>query len=76
MGFGLFSKDYLNAWMIGLNLVASTFVGLGIGYWLDRKFGTRPWLTLIFLFLGIVSGFLEIYKMVRRAERGASDQDK
>jgi len=75
MGSGMFSRENLNAWMVGLNLVISTFVGLGIGYWLDRYFSTRPWLTLIFLVLGIISGFREMFRMVRKQDNGSGPKD-
>ena len=60
---GSIFKDFLRASMVGLNLVISTFVGLAIGYFLDGFFGTRPWLTLIFLLLGIISGFRDLIRM-------------
>ena len=72
---GFFSRDYLQAASIGLHLVISTFVGLGIGYWLDRFFNSAPWLTLIFLLLGIASGFMEMLKMVRKENRGPDSKD-
>ncbi|MBA4373311.1 MAG: magnesium transporter [Thermodesulfovibrio sp.] len=65
----------MKAWMIGLNLVVSTFIGLAIGYWLDGVFSTRPWLTIIFLLLGIVSGFREIFRMVQKEDRGSDTKD-
>jgi len=52
---------------MGIFLVAATFVGGGIGYFLDKKvFGTFPWLSIIFLILGIVAGFRKIFEMARR----------
>ncbi|MFQ5354526.1 MAG: AtpZ/AtpI family protein [Thermodesulfobacteriota bacterium] len=51
---------------IGATLVASTFVGLAIGFYLDRYFDTGPWLTIICLLIGITSGFYNIYKMAKR----------
>lgn len=74
MGFG-FSREYMKAWMMGLNLVVSTFIGLAIGYWLDGVFSTRPWLTIIFLLLGIVSGFREIFRMIQKEDRGPDSKD-
>lgn len=56
-------KHLLGASMVGLNLVISTFVGLAIGYFLDKFLGTKPWLTLIFLLLGIVSGFRDLIRI-------------
>ncbi|UCH45269.1 MAG: AtpZ/AtpI family protein [Nitrospiraceae bacterium] len=43
---------------VGINLVVCTFVGFAIGYWvIDRFLGTFPWFTLIFLIIGIATGF-------------------
>ncbi len=73
---GFFSKEFLGAWSVGLNFVVSIFVGLGIGYFLDRRFGTSPWLTLIFLVFGIAAGFLELWKFAKRGDFGSDGQDK
>ncbi len=42
-------------------LPASTFVGYAIGYLLDKAFGTH-FLYLVFLLLGIASGFVELIR--------------
>ena len=47
---------------LGLMLPSSIAVGLFFGYYLDKFFGTDPWLLLIFLLLGIFSGF---YSLIR-----------
>jgi len=47
---------------LGLILPSSTAVGLFFGYMLDKLFGTHPWLLLIFMILGIVSGFYSLIK--------------
>ena len=51
---------------IGTTLVACTVVGLVAGYWLDKWLGTEPWLLLIFLLLGIVSGFVNMIQTALR----------
>jgi ATP synthase protein I len=55
--------------VVGLNLVSATFVGLAMGYWLDRWLGTSPWLLLVFLVLGIVAGFRNVLVEVRKIQR-------
>jgi ATP synthase protein I len=75
MGMNLFSRDLLQAASVGLSLVVSTFIGLAIGYWLDKLFNTSPWLTIIFLILGIVSGFRELIRMARRQDDGPDKKD-
>ncbi len=47
---------------LGLMLPSSIAVGLFFGYWLDKLFGTHPWLLLLFFFLGTASG---LYSLLR-----------
>jgi ATP synthase protein I len=49
---------------IGVTMVASTAIGLAIGYGLDHWFGTSPWLTLTFSLFGIAAGFLNLFRDV------------
>lgn len=65
-----FSRQLLQASSIGINLVLSTFVGLAIGYGLDSLFNSSPWLTIIFLILGIISGFRELLRMANKQDNG------
>jgi ATP synthase protein I len=54
---------------LGLTIVIATFIGLALGLWLDRVFNTSPWLTVIFLIVGIIAGFRNFYRfMTRRAK--------
>lgn len=69
----LFNKEFMQAWVVGLNLVISTVVGLAMGigldYLMDYWFGweTKPWLTVIFLIFGIIAGFKDLYMMAKKA---------
>jgi ATP synthase protein I len=54
---------------LGISMVASSFIGLFIGYYLDKWLGTSPWMTLIWLVIGIISGFRNIFILTRRAVR-------
>ncbi len=51
---------------LGISVALAIFIGLGIGVWLDRKFDTSPWLTLIFLGMGIIAGFRNIARVIKR----------
>ncbi len=46
---------------IGTEIVASTMIGLGAGFMLDRWLGTRPIFLLIFFVFGAVAGFINLY---------------
>ena len=65
-----FFKQLMQASTIGINLVLSTFVGLAIGYGLDHLFHTSPWLTIIFLIIGIITGFRELIRIAKKQENG------
>ncbi len=47
-------------------LIVSPLVGFFLGGWLDRRFGTSPWLTLAGLLLGFVAAGRETYQIYRR----------
>jgi ATP synthase protein I len=59
-------KHLLEASSVGIQLVLSTFVGFAIGYYLDKFFKTFPWLTVIFLLLGIFAGFYDLVRVARK----------
>ena len=54
---------------IATELVAGIAVGTLIGYALDGWLGTRPWLMVVFLFLGAAAGTMNVY----RAAKGLDD---
>jgi ATP synthase protein I len=61
---------------LGLTLPSSIAVGLFFGYVLDKLLDTGPWLLLLFLGLGIVSGFYSLIRGLRSYERtGTGSQD-
>jgi F0F1-type ATP synthase assembly protein I len=55
-------KAWALASTLGWSLVASVCVGGALGYWGDRAWGTRPWLTLAGLVLGIAAGLYQFIK--------------
>jgi ATP synthase protein I len=54
---------------LGLSVSLSIFIGLAVGIYLDRRFETSPWCTLVFLVLGIIAGFRNIAMAIRRARK-------
>ena len=54
---------------VGLAVALSIFIGLAIGLWLDRKFGTAPWLMLVFLVMGIVAGYRNIALAIKKSRK-------
>ncbi len=54
---------------LGLQIALSIFIGLAIGVYLDRRFDTQPWLTLIFLGFGIAAGFRNIALAIKKSSK-------
>lgn len=54
---------------IGFSVVVPTVGGVLLGVYLDNKLNTAPKLTLSFLFLGVLVGFISIFKIVSDNEK-------
>src|SRR5688572_22872952 len=50
-------------------LVVPPVVGALAGMWLDKRFGTAPWLLLVFLILGFGSGVRLIMRTLQRVNQ-------
>jgi ATP synthase protein I len=46
-------------------LAAALIVGLALGWVVDRVFGTRPWALIIFFFLGVAAGMVNVFRSAR-----------
>ena len=53
------------AFKISTEMVAAVVVGTIIGYILDNWFGTKPWLILIFFFVGVIAGILNVVRTAK-----------
>jgi ATP synthase protein I len=61
---------------VGLELAGAT-AGLAlVGYWLDGRFGTRPWGTLIGVVIGLVGGLYNLVRESLEAAREAKAEDE
>ena len=60
---------------IALLLAVATLLGGGVGYYLDSRWHSRPWLTLAGVLIGLAGGFVEMFEMLKRyEERERSDR--
>ena len=58
-----------NAFKLGTELVAAVGVGTIIGFILDSWFDTKPWLIIIFFFLGAAAGMLNVIRTANRMQK-------
>ena len=54
---------------VGLAMAFSIGIGAGIGYYLDNKFDTGPWLFFVFLGFGIAAAFRNLYLMYKKGQK-------
>ena len=53
------------AFKLSTELVSAVAVGTIIGFILDKTFGTKPWLILIFFFVGVIAGITNVIKLTK-----------
>ena len=58
-----------SAFKLGTELVAAVGVGTIIGFILDSWFGTKPWLIIIFFFLGSAAGILNVIRAAKQMQK-------
>ncbi len=54
-------------------LAAAPTVGFLFGWFLDRTFGTFPWITIALLILGFIAGVREVWLHVKRSAYSKQD---
>jgi F0F1-type ATP synthase assembly protein I len=54
---------------IGFELVALVIIGLYVGQWLDRRFGTAPLFLIVGVFAGAAAGFYSMYQALMASQR-------
>lgn len=53
---------------VGSELGIATLIGLFGGSWLDRRFGTGPWLTFIGLAIGVAAGIKSLMRLAPKPQ--------
>ena len=62
------SSSMGTAFKLSTDLVAHVAVGTIIGFILDSSFDTKPWLIIIFFFLGSIAGILNVIKTAKQMQ--------
>jgi len=58
---------------LAFTMAALAAMGALLGYYLDRRWGTTPWLTLVGTLIGVASGMFYVVVVVQRISRDESD---
>ena len=57
------------AFKLSTELVSAVAVGTIIGFILDNTFGTKPWLILIFFFIGVITGIVNVFRSAKNMQK-------
>ena len=57
------------AFKLSTELVSAVIIGTIIGFILDKTFGTKPWLILIFFFVGVVTGIINVFRSAKNMQK-------
>ena len=58
-----------SAFKLSTELVSAVVVGTIIGFILDKTFGTKPWLILIFFFVGVIAGIINVFRSAKNMQK-------
>ena len=57
------------AFKLSTELVAAVAIGTIIGFILDKTFGSTPWLIIIFFFLGVTAGIINVFRSAKNMQK-------
>ena len=57
------------AFKLSTELVSAVAVGTIIGFILDKTFGTKPWLIIIFFFIGVIAGIINVIRSAKKMQK-------
>jgi len=63
------SSSIGTAFKMSTELVSAVAVGTIIGFILDKTFGTKPWLILIFFFVGVIAGIINVFRSAKKMQK-------
>ena len=61
-------RDAMIVGGLALALPSMLLAPPALGYWLDRYFGTGPWLFLTFLVIGFLGTGIDVYLILKRSK--------
>ncbi|NOZ42300.1 MAG: F0F1 ATP synthase subunit I [Alphaproteobacteria bacterium] len=66
------TQAYGMAMRLVAELLSGLFVGFVIGWFLDKWLGTKPWLLITFIFLGLCAGIFNVMRAAKQIEAAAA----
>ncbi len=63
------STNIGTAFKLSTELVSAVAVGTIFGFILDKTFGTKPWLIIIFFFIGVIAGITNVIRSAKNMQK-------
>ena len=57
------------AFQLSTELVSAVLVATIIGFILDNWFDTKPWLIIIFFFIGVAAGIINVFRSAKKMQK-------
>ena len=61
---------------VGLDLVLSVLIGFFGGRWLDGRFGTEPWLSVLGFVFGTAAGFRSLWRGLQEMRQISEEEER
>jgi len=63
------NRESMRAWslilQLGISMIVPIMLCLFLGIWLDKVFGTKPVIMIVFIILGVCAGFRSVYVLTK-----------
>ena len=62
-------SSFGKAFQLSTELVSAVLVSTIIGFILDNWFDTKPWLIIIFFFIGVAAGIINVIRSAKKMQK-------
>jgi ATP synthase protein I len=59
-------REESQGWSVAVEFVGAMLVGGGLGWFIDRSAGTGPWVMIVMLLLGFVTGLRSVLRQQKK----------
>ena len=62
-------SSFGKAFQLSTELVSAVLVATIIGFILDNWFDTKPWLIIVFFFIGVAAGIINVIRSAKKMQK-------
>lgn len=68
------AQDHVAITTLGLEFAVAEILGVGLGFWLDKKYQSSPWLLVAGAVVGFMLGMYIVWRRAKDMEREKKDE--